>query len=250
MGGAIQCVYRKTINPRVLYNKTHRTWSINVSYIKGTRAKRETKKKAGFLTEDEAWDAVDDFRAALEVPRRKGKDGVVLPRKEIVERVTVQTRKSFKRVKRMMGWKNLTLDQWKNHTDLVNFSRYEDVIKGLSLRAILRLDQVFGAAVDIMSGVFKARDRSADDCIRYMISKAVLLRNRAAVYKEEANILASSSDLRYVHKLLFIEHEKGKEEDDISIVSFKRASSTRLPLSKVPDEAISDNFNIKLIMNL
>ena len=195
-----------------------------------------TKRQfTGYSTKEEAWKAVDDLRSGLEGVRRVVSNPSAVT---LRSRVNISTTNAFKRVKKMMGWKKLTMDQWLNHTDLLKYSLYEDLVKGMSRRTILRLDNVFGSPLETIHNVFRSPDRSAMDCIRYLNAKAEFLMKRASEYKEEASILFACNDIRYVHKLLLI--ERIVDNDCIENVSFKKSKVKRPIHSHVPDDAISD----------
>ena len=131
--------YKKTSNPRVLFNKTTCKWYIVISYMKSKSVNCTKRQFTGYSTKEEAWKAVDDLRSGLEGVRRVVSNPSAVT---LRSRVNISTTNAFKRVKKMMGWKKLTMDQWLNHTDLQKYSLYEDLVKGMSRRTILRLDNV------------------------------------------------------------------------------------------------------------
>ena len=140
MSTSDQIRYIKTSNPKVSFNNKTKRYDGQVTYRsrKGDTGKR--KYRTGFLTEADAKAGLIDFRRELEQPRMMTKNRSEKPK---TKRRTVTESRAYNSMKRLSGWKKLTVDAWDNHPSLKEARSYADVMK-LPRRTQINLANEFG----------------------------------------------------------------------------------------------------------
>ena len=140
MSTSDQIRYIKTSNPKVSFNKRTERYDVEVTHRTAKRATGKRKYRTGFLTEADAEAGLIDFRRELEQPRRMTKNRSEKP---VTKGRNATESRAYNSMKRLSGWKKLTVDAWDNHPSLKEATSYADVMK-LPRRTQINLANEFG----------------------------------------------------------------------------------------------------------
>ena len=254
--------------PRLQALQSGKRWRCEVTYYPKAGSKGERRLSSTHHSRREAAIAMESFLETFNTPKRLPAGTAkasIPPRLSLRETATGRRKKTdvraaatsavyttkptapdlvaYERVRRELRWPRLTMLHWQTHKELKHVRKLEDIPR----RIRLRLHCEFGEG----GSALEALSRAELNHLRYLMSKADLLRQRAEEAKSQAQELINLATSGKAYDLLLISEEVNDEEGEATRYCFKYGGEVLSPsrddngkserLSRAPSEAVSPN---------